>query len=72
MNGFSQFIINYFAIVIITYFSNEEIHSIEDRINLQELKDSRYEKGNVKKLTKKHPALFWHFQQNKQGVYIKI
>ena len=50
MNGFSQFIINYFAIVIITYFSNEVIHSIEDRMNLQELKDYRYEneKGNVK------------------------
>jgi hypothetical protein len=56
MNGFSQFITNYFAIVIITYFSNEVIHSIEDRMNLQELKDYRYEKGNVKKLTKKHPV----------------
>ena len=58
MNGFSQFIINYFEIVIITYFSNEVIHSIEDRMNLQELKDYRYEneKGNVIKLTKKHPV----------------
>ena len=58
MNGFSQFIINYFAIVIITYFSNEVIHSFEDRMNLQEFKDYRYEneKGNIKKLTKKHPV----------------
>ena len=56
MNRFSQFIINYFAIVIITYFSKEVIHSIEDRMNLQELKDYRYEKGNVKKLTKKYPV----------------
>jgi hypothetical protein len=54
MNGFSHFIINYFAIVIITYFSNEVIHSIEDRMNLQELNDHRYEKG--RKLTKKHPV----------------
>jgi hypothetical protein len=44
MNGFSHFIINYFEIVIITYFSNEVIHSIEDRMNLQELKDYRYKK----------------------------
>ena len=58
MNEFSHFIINYFTIVIITYFSNEVIHSIEDRMNLQELKDYRYEneKGNVIKLTKKHPV----------------
>ena len=56
MNEFSHFIINYFTIVIITYFSNEVIHSIEDRLNLQELKDYHYEKGNVTKLTKKHPV----------------
>ena len=56
MNGFSHFIINYFTIVIITYFSNEVIHSIEDRMNLQELKDYRYEKERIKKLTKKHPV----------------
>ena len=55
MNGFSQFIINYFAIVIITYFAKEVIHSFEDRMNLQELKDYRYKKKN-KKLTKKHPV----------------
>ena len=51
MNGFSQFIINYFEIVIITYFYNEVIHSIEDRMNLQELKDYRYENEKIKKLT---------------------
>ena len=56
MNGFSQFVINYFTIVIITYFSKEVIHSFEDRMNLQELKDYRYEKGKIKKLTKKHPV----------------
>ena len=56
MNGFSHFIINYFAIVIITYFSKEVIHSIEDRMNLQELKDYRYENRKLKKLTKKHPV----------------
>lgn len=34
---------------------DEVIHSIEARMNLQELKDFRYEddKGNLKKLTKK-------------------
>ena len=65
MNGFSHFIINYFAIVIITYFSNEVIHSIEDRMNLQELKDYRYEnyKGNVKKVNEKTPRSFCIFNR---------